>query len=128
MRIIALLALSACGGAEVAAPPPAATPAPSAAPEEYAAVQSYLGHKRAQVFVCYANAVENREIADKAEGQVKLALAVLPSGAAENVRVAGSTLKAKTVEDCVVAMVSRWTLPAPSRRIELTYTYEFKPE
>jgi len=130
MRILALIALGACGGAEVAAPPvkTAASPAGAGDPEEYEAVRRTMTRKRPLVAMCYATAIENREIAPTAAGQVKLALAVLPSGAAEGVRVADSTLKAKGVEDCIVALVSRWTLPAPSQRLELTYTYEFKPE
>ena len=126
MRMLALLALGACGGAEVAAAP-ARAPA-TAPPEEYAAVQEYLARKRPAIFTCYANAMENRELGEKAEGQVQLALAVLPSGASENVRVASSTLKSKGVEACIVGLVAKWKLPAPSQRIELTYTYELKPE
>jgi hypothetical protein len=129
VRVLVLIALGACGGAAVSAPPPAAAKAPQATdPDEYAAVQSFLTRKRPVVGMCYATAVENREISDKATGQVELALAVLPSGAAEGVRVANSTLKAKGVEACIVGLVSKWTLPAPSQRIELTHTYEFKPE
>jgi hypothetical protein len=125
-----LLLLGACGGAHTAAPPPAAAPAQSgtASPEEYTAVQTFFAKKRAQVFTCYANAIENRELSDKASGRVKVALSVLPSGTAANVRVAETTLSSKPVEDCIAGMVSRWQLPAPSQRIEFVYTYELKPE
>jgi TonB family protein len=128
VRVLALLALGACGGAEVAAPPPATAPAKTADPEEYAAVQQFMARKRPQVLMCYANAIENREISEKAKGRVKVSLAVLPSGTAADVQVADSTLKAKSVEDCIAAMVARWYFPTPSQRIELTYTYEFSTE
>jgi hypothetical protein len=129
MRMLALLALGACGGAEAVAPPPAAPPAQAAAtPEEYQAVQSFMSRKRPQVVFCYATAIENREIPETAHGRVTLALAVLPSGSAEGVRVSDSTLKAKPVEDCIVGLVGKWTFPAPSQRLELTYTYELTRE
>jgi hypothetical protein len=126
MRLWALFLLGACAAAPVAATRPAVAPT-GADPADYAAVHDFLTRKRPQVVMCYATAVENREISDKAQGQVQLWLAVLPSGASEGTRVASSTLKSKSVEDCIVGLVGRWTFPAPRQRIELTYTYELAP-
>ena len=119
--------VAACGGGaqKVEAPVPAAAAPSGADPEAYAAVAEVFGKKKPQVSQCYANAIENRELADSAKGRVKLALTVLPSGQAQNVRVAETTLNSKAVEDCVVAMVQKWPLPAPAQPLDFLFTYEF---
>lgn len=128
-RALWLLCLG-CGGAQTVAPPPApVVQAPAGEdPEAYAAVSAFFGKKRPHVSQCYANAKQNAQIPDKAKGFVALSLTVLPSGQAQDVKVSRTTLNAPAVEECIVGLVSKWTLPAPSSAIAFSYTYDFKPE
>jgi len=124
--IMAAALLAACGGATVQqAPPPVAPEAGGADPSAYAAVAEVFAKKRPIVSQCYGTAVENRELTEDAKGRVKVGLRVLPSGQAENVHIVESSLGSKSVEDCVVKLVQRWTLPAPDKALDFIYTYEF---
>ena len=133
MRAFLVFALmAACGGAQseqaVASSAPAPGPgvaASNADPAAYSALTEFFAKKRPIVSQCYGTAIENRELKEDAKGRVKLALTVMPSGQAKDVRVAETTLSSKPVEDCVVALVQKWTLPAPDRPIQFLYTYEF---
>ena len=130
MRWLALsIVLGAgCGAAQTPpAPPP---PAPAVAerssdPAAYAAVADAFSRKRPNVSQCFANAVASKELSETAHGRVKLAMTVLPSGRPENVRVAESSMGSKTVEDCVVALVQKWSLPAPAQPLDFVFIYEF---
>ena len=128
--VVAVVLVVACGGAPIApeAPPAAATAEKSTDPAAYAAVAEAFGRKRPNVSQCFANAVASKELSDTAKGRVKLALTVLPSGQPENVRVADSSLGSKTVDDCVVAMVQKWSLPAPAQPLDFVFIYEFSNE
>ena len=122
-----LAGLAACGGAktEPAAAPQAAEVQKSTDPAAYAAVAEAFAKKRPNVSQCFANAVASKELGENAKGRIRLALMVLPSGRPENVRVADSSLGSKTVEDCVVATVQKFTLPAPAQPLDFVFTYEF---
>lgn len=119
---------AACAAQSAALPPPVVEPTPieEAGPESYAAVQEFFIRKREQVFACYSATLGNAS--KKQPVQVQLALAVQPTGQAENVRIAETTLASRPLEDCIVAAVSRWQFPAPTQRIEVTYTYELNPK
>jgi TonB family protein len=131
MRWLALsIVLGAgCGGAQTSstAPPPAppAVAEKSSDPAAYAAVADAFSRKRPNVSQCFANAVASKELSETAHGRVKLALTVLPSGQPDNVRVAESSLGSKTVEDCVVALVQKWSLPPPAQPLDFVFIYEF---
>jgi TonB family protein len=127
-RLLLLVAgLAACGGAktESAAPVATAEVQKSTDPAAYAAVAEAFAKHRPNVSQCFANAVAQKELDDSPHGRVKLALTVLPSGRPENVRVAESSLNSKSVEDCVVATVQKWSLPAPAQPLDFLFTYEF---
>jgi TonB family protein len=133
MRWLALsIVLGAgCGGAQTSTSPvPQRSTAPavsekSSDPAAYAAVADAFSRKRPNVSQCFANAVASKELSETAHGRVKLALTVLPSGQPDNVRVAESSLGSKTVEDCVVALVQKWSLPPPALPLDFVFTYEF---
>jgi hypothetical protein len=129
---VLLLLVGACASAPPAAPPQAAAPAAAPVggedPDAYAAVSEFFGKKRPHVSQCYANARQNAQIDDKARGFVALSMTVLPSGQAQDVKVSRTTLAAPAVEECIVGLVSRWTLPAPAQPIAFSFTYDFKPE
>jgi hypothetical protein len=119
---------AACGGAQTeqaAAPAAPAASGAAADPAAYAALSDFFAKKRPYVSQCYGNAITNRELKEDAKGRIRLALRVLPSGQAQDVRVVETTLSSKPVEDCVVKLVQSWTLPAPDRPLDFLYTYEF---
>lgn len=125
--ILALAVAAACGAAqtEQAAAPAAPAASGAADPAAYAAVSDFFAKKRPYVSQCYGNAITNRDLKEDAKGRIRLALKVLPSGQAQDVRVVETTLQSKPVEDCVVKLVQNWTLPAPDRPLDFLYTYEF---
>lgn len=127
MRWMVCAALvAACGGAQKEqAPAPRAEVEKSTDPAAYAAVAEAFKKKRPNVSQCFASAVASKELSETATGRVKLALTVLPSGQPENVRVAESSLGSKTVDDCVVALVQKWSLPAPAQPLDFIFVYEF---
>jgi TonB family protein len=133
MRRLALLLLLGCGGTPAQrAAAPATAPASSsdevADPETYEDLNAFFARKRPSVGQCYNEAFVNVEQKLRRSGYVTVQLDVLPAGRAENVHVAGSSLGSKEVEACVVALVSRWVLPQPPRRMAFSYSYEFRPE
>jgi hypothetical protein len=118
---------AACGGgaAERTSSTTAVTAEASTGdPAAYAAVAEVFTKKRPQVAQCLANAISNREEPENTSGRVKLALRVLPSGKAENVRVAETTFKAASVGECMAATVAKWSLPAPADAFDFVYVYE----
>jgi len=94
-------------------------------PAAYAAVADVFAHKRPIVRQCYGFAIENKEIADNQRVRVRLGLRVLPSGQPQDVHVVEATQRSKTLEDCLVSTVSKWTLPGSSQPLDFLYTYEF---
>jgi outer membrane biosynthesis protein TonB len=123
--------VAGCGGAQTPPPAPAPVVVESAAsvdPQAYAELSAFFARKRPHVSQCYANAFAQVEPQQRGAGYVTVAMDVLPSGRAENVRVADSTLKSAEVEGCVTALVSRWILPQPAQRMAFTFSYDFKPE
>jgi TonB family protein len=132
MRGIAgVLLLAACGGGQAK---PVMAQTESEAVEEVADPQSYeelsvfFARKRTHVGQCYNNAFVAVEPKLRRSGFVTVEMNVSPAGKAQNLRIAGSSLGSKEVEDCVVAMVSRWILPQPPRTMAFSYSYDFKPE
>ncbi len=124
------------GGGGAPAPPTATPPPPAPAQEgdtsvdteAYAEISAFFARKRPQVTQCYNNAFADVDPGKRGKGYVTLIMEVLPSGKAENVRVAQSTLKSEAVETCLVGLVSRWILPRPAERMTFTFSYEFTPE
>ena len=121
----------ACGGTT----PPPASPAPEAPreaatvdTEAYAELSEFFARKRPHVTQCYDTAFADVEPAKRSSGHVTVTLDVLPSGRAENVRLAESTLRSEPVETCVLALVSRWSLPRPAEPMAFTFSYQFRPQ
>jgi TonB family protein len=130
-RLWLLAALAACGGAGAGAPPaPVETAAPTASaggadPAAYSAVAATFARKRPLVSQCFGFAIENRELPESSRVRVRIALRVEPSGRPADVRIIESSQKSKTLEECVVTTVQKWTLPAPDKALDFIYTYEF---
>ncbi len=125
--VAAALLIAACGGAakEQAPPKQVAPEEVGADPAAYTAVADVFARKRPLVAQCFGFAIENRELPENARVRVKLGLRVMPSGAPEDVKVVEASQKSKTLEDCVVTTVSKWTLPAPAKPLDFVYIYEF---
>jgi TonB family protein len=97
-------------------------------PQTYEELNDYFRRRGVHVSQCYNEAFASVERKLRRSGFVTVELDVLPSGASENVHIAGSSLGSPEVEQCVVGLVSRWPLPKPPHRMAFSYSYNFQPE
>jgi TonB family protein len=75
---------------------------------------------------CLSDAVTAGQADKSARGKVTLEFVVSPGGKARGVKVQQSSVKNKTVEDCVVAKVEEIGFPEVPKDVEYSYTYGFE--
>jgi TonB family protein len=78
---------------------------------------------------CYQNATKALPEDQPLVGEVDIGLAVMPTGAVQNVRVSRNTTGSNDLGNCVLATASQWTFPPhnESEPIEFVYPFRFGP-
>jgi TonB family protein len=107
-------------GAQVPTPPPASPPAergpdagaPPDAPFGQEAVWTVVRSHEPDLKACYESRLaEGKDV----RGEVVVSFVIALDGLPEKPRVKKSTLGDKTVEECVLRAVRRWSFPRPPR-------------
>lgn len=84
-----------------------------------------------QIQACYTRELNKLDRAKRAElsGKVVLKWDIVEKGAAQNVKVVGSTLNSKAVEECMKERLATWQFPEPPAGLvgEVTYPFLLKP-
>lgn len=119
-----VLALGARGdGAGDAAPAGELTPGDDVAPED---VDGLVRAQRPAVDACYLEGLKKHP---RLHGRVVLRFTIRPSGEVGDVAVKATTLKARDVEACIVAVAQAWrtTLrPASPVTVEIPFTFSVR--
>lgn len=84
-----------------------------------------------QIQACYSRELNKLDRAKRAQlsGKVILKWDIIERGAAANVKVVGSTLNNKPIEDCIRERLATWQFPEPPTGLvgEVTYPFLLKP-
>ena len=95
-------------------------------PDKLDEVNRLLERRKPTVSRCLGFAVDNRELPKNARGKITLQIIISPSGAADTVKVASSTLDSKTLTECVISNVKKIAFPQVPKQFETSYTYGFE--
>jgi hypothetical protein len=129
-----LLALGACarsGGADNQ-PVPAnirpdeLPPSGGIPPDKEAEIMLVLQQREVSTRKCYQDVLNEKQDRN-CQGNVKVVIALGTTGEAQNVRVAGTTLNNKEVEDCLVGTIRRFEFPPLAQSGEVQYEFRFRP-
>ncbi len=84
-----------------------------------------------QIQACYTRELNKLDRAERAQlsGKVVLKWDIVEKGAAKNVKVIGSTLNSRAVEECMRERLATWQFPEPPAGLvgEVTYPFLLKP-
>lgn len=105
----------------------AAVAGPRPAPElTRAAFERFADARRKEVRRCYDAALAKEPAL---HGKITLQFAVLTSGAIDEVEVASTTFKSRTIPGCVAAVFRRWRTPfRPEEPVAIEYPLSFAPQ
>ena len=95
-------------------------------PETLERIKEVLDSHRLSMSRCLDEAVSAGQAEKNAKGKVTVDFVIATSGKAKNVKVGSSTIKAKSVEDCVVAKVGELAFPEVPKDLDWSYTYAFE--
>ncbi len=78
---------------------------------------------------CYQNATKALPDDQPLAGEVDIGLAVMPTGAVQNVRVTRNTTGSNDLANCVQATAAQWTFPAHAEGepVEFVHVFRFGP-
>lgn len=85
-------------------------------------VEAVVRRNSGQLLFCYEKALQANP---SLRGRLTLDWIVGPTGSVRSVEVASSSLKAKSVENCVVASVKKWKFPRPVGGVNVDVSYPF---
>jgi hypothetical protein len=95
------------------------------------AVRRVVRAHKNQIESCYTRELNKLDRAKRAElsGKVILKWEIVEKGAAQNVKVIGTTLNNKSIEDCMKERLATWQFPEPPAGLvgEVTYPFLLKP-
>ena len=95
-------------------------------PDKEAEIMLVLQQREVSTRKCYQDVLNEKQ--DRTfQGSVKVVIALRADGGAQDVRVVGSTLNNKEVEDCLVGTISRFEFPALAQAGEVQYEFRFRP-
>jgi hypothetical protein len=95
-------------------------------PDKEAEIMLVLQQREVSTRKCYQDVLNEKQ--DRSfQGNVKVVIALRTDGVAQDVRVAGTTLNNKEVEDCLVGTIRRFEFPALAQGGEVQYTFQFRP-
>jgi hypothetical protein len=132
MVTLLALALSCAGKNQPTGPssvniqPDETPPSGGVPPDKEQEIMMVLQQREVSTRKCYQD-VLNEKLDRSFQGNVKVVIALRPDGGAQNVRVVGSTLNNKEVEDCLVGTISRFEFPALAHAGEVQYEFRFRP-
>jgi hypothetical protein len=95
-------------------------------PEKLEGIQSALDRKRGVASHCLTDAIDAGEVPKNARGKVLVELVVQPNGQARDVAIIKTSLESKTLEACIVDLVSKISFPELPRDQEWSYTFAFE--
>jgi hypothetical protein len=95
-------------------------------PDKEAEIMLVLQQREVSTRKCYQDVLNEKQDRSFA-GNVKVVIALRPDGSAQDVRVAGTTLNNKEVEDCLVGTIRRFEFPQLAQSGEVQYTFQFRP-
>jgi hypothetical protein len=136
--VVASVALGACGpttttqrpprviGEEPPVPAPAVGDMGSIPADKVEALNDYFTKKGVQVSRCYQAELERR--GDRSfVGKVSVKLRISKAGKASDIEIMQNTLKAPSVEQCIIEEMKGWSMPELPNAIMWTWTFEFQP-
>jgi hypothetical protein len=95
-------------------------------PDKEAEIMLVLQQREVSTRKCYQDVLNEKQ--DRAfQGTVKVVIALRPDGNAQDVRVVGTTLNNKEVEDCLVGTIRRFEFPQLAQAGEVQYEFRFRP-
>jgi hypothetical protein len=95
-------------------------------PDKEAEIMLLLQQREVSTRKCYQDVLNEKQ--DRAfQGNVKVVIALRPDGGAQDVRVVGTTLNNKEVEDCLVGTIRRFEFPPLAQGGEVQYEFRFSP-
>jgi hypothetical protein len=95
-------------------------------PDKEAEIMLLLQQREVSTRKCYQDVLNEKQ--DRSfQGNVKVVIALRPDGGAQDVRVVGTTLNNKEVEDCLVGTIRRFEFPPLAQGGEVQYEFRFSP-
>jgi hypothetical protein len=95
-------------------------------PDKEAEIMLVLQQREVSTRKCYQDVLNEKQ--DRSfQGNVKVVIALQESGEAQDVRVVGTTLNNKEVEDCLAATIRRFEFPQLAQKGEVQYEFRFRP-
>ena len=89
-------------------------------------IDMFFHRKAAQLqYACYNTEADKNH--QKYQGNVSIALVVLPGGKASDVKLIGSSIKSEGIENCVVDAIKGWEWPDVNAPAPYTGSINFKP-
>jgi hypothetical protein len=133
IRMLMLLALGAAcasGGSgatnQPGIRPDELPPSGGIPPDKEAEIMLVLQQREVSTRKCYQDVLNEKQ--DRAfQGNVKVLIALRTDGGAQDVRVVGTTLNNKEVEDCLVGTIRRFEFPQLVQAGEVQYEFRFRP-
>lgn len=86
------------------------------------ALHNMMLQKQAEMMPCYVEALEQDP---DASGKVDMQFGIAPDGHIAMVKVTGSTIQDKPMEDCLVEMSRKWSFPATGRGTLMKFDTDF---
>jgi hypothetical protein len=106
--------------------PDEAPPSGGVPPDKEAEIMLVLQQREVSTRKCYQDVLNEKQ--DRTfQGNVKVVIALRPDGGAQDVRVVGTTLNNKEVEDCLVGTLRRFEFPPLAQAGEVQYEFRFRP-
>lgn len=85
-------------------------------------VEAVVRRNSGQLAYCYEKALQ---ASPRLKGRLTLSWIVGPTGSVKSVSMASSSLKTKSVENCVLASVKKWQFPRPVGGVNVDISYPF---
>ncbi|MGE0869849.1 MAG: hypothetical protein AB7P03_14890 [Kofleriaceae bacterium] len=92
-------------------------------PETQDEIRSRLDRKLGTVCRCLTMAVENKDLPKNSRGKTTLAIEILPSGQAGEIKVINATLESESVKECQIKHFREIEFPKVPRPYPTSYTY-----
>jgi hypothetical protein len=95
-------------------------------PDKEAEIQLLLEQREPSARKCYQDVLNEKQ--DRSfQGNVKVLIALRTTGEPQDVRVVGTTLNNKEVEDCLIGTIRRFEFPELAHAGEVQYEFRFRP-
>ena len=95
-------------------------------PEKMDEINTRLDRRRNAVARCLTDAQIAGNAPKVAHGKMTVEFVVSPSGKAENIKIAKTTMDNQVVQDCVIQKVGDTAFPELPKPLEWSYTFSFQ--